>query len=280
MRAIIRFTFTLCFMFAAMLASITPSAQAADAKQVDSFLKVTGFDVALESIRLSADSAPEMLGINAQEFGSEWSRLVSEVFDTDVMLDMGIGILSKTLSEQALDHASAFYATDLGQRLVMAENGSHMEEDEATKAEAGNAILSGLERIKSPRVALLTRLNDASDVEDSSVRAIQEVQIRFLMAAANAGVIKLQMEEPDLREVLRAQEPEMRASIKNKALASSAYTYQAFSDEEVQKYAAALEDPKMQEVYALMNAVQFEIMANRYEVVAQRLAGMQPSQEL
>ena len=36
----------------------------------------------------------------------------------------------------------------------------------------------------------------------------------------------------------------------------------------------------MQEVYALMNAVQFEIMANRYEVVAQRLAGMQPSQEL
>ena len=127
---------------------------------------------------------------------------------------------------------------------------------------------------------MLTRLNEASDVEDSSVRAIQEVQIRFLMAAANAGVIKLQMEEPDLREVLRAQEPEMRASIKTNALASSAYTYQAFSDEEIRTYAAALEDPKMQEVYALMNAVQFEIMANRYEVVAQRLAGMQPSQEL
>ncbi|EEB84613.1 conserved hypothetical protein [Roseobacter sp. GAI101] len=72
----------------------------------------------------------------------------------------------------------------------------------------------------------------------------------------------------------------MRATIKANALASSAYTYQAFSDAEIEAYAEALEHPTMQEVYALMNAVQFEIMANRYEAVAQRLAGMQPSQDL
>jgi hypothetical protein len=36
----------------------------------------------------------------------------------------------------------------------------------------------------------------------------------------------------------------------------------------------------MQKLYALMNAVQFEVMANRYEVVATRLSQMQPSQEL
>ena len=83
-----------------------------------------------------------------------------------------------------------------------------------------------------------------------------------------------------LREAMRAQEPEMRASIKENALAGAAYTYQAFSDEEVLVYAKALEDPQMQEVYALMNAVQFEIMANRFEEVAQRLGTMQPSQDL
>ena len=63
-------------------------------------------------------------------------------------------------------------------------------------------------------------------------------------------------------------------------MAGAAYTYQAFSDEEVLAYAKALEDPQMQKVYALMNAVQFEIMANRYEQVAQRLGNMQPSQDL
>ena len=60
----------------------------------------------------------------------------------------------------------------------------------------------------------------------------------------------------------------MRRNMKVNALASSAYTYQAFSDDEISAYADALENPKMQKVYALMNAVQFEIMADRYEQMA------------
>ncbi len=280
MRALLRICQYVTLATAIGIAGFAPPAQAADQKRVDAFLEVTGFDVALESIRLSADSAPEMLGIDAADFGSEWSRLVREIFDTDVMLQMGSDILSETLDDAALDHAAAFYATDLGKRLVAAENASHMKEDSDAKSEAGTAILEGLRRINPDRVALLAKLNAASDVEDSSIKAIQEVQIRFLLAAAGAGVIRLQMEEPDLREAVRRQEPEMRASIKENALAGSAYTYQAFSDDEVLTYAQALEDPQMQKVYALMNAVQYEIMANRYEAVAQRLAGMQPSQDL
>ena len=280
MRACARWTVSFTFTLALLFAGLAGAARAADPARVDDFLEVTGVDIALESIRLSADSAPQMLGIDAEDFGSEWSRLVREVFDTDLMLAMGSEILSNTLSDEALEHAAGFYAGDLGKRLVVAENASHMKEDDDAKSEAGKAIIEGLNRIGSPRVALLARLNAASDVEDSSIRAIQEVQIRFLMAAANAGVIKLQMEEPDLREMLRVGEDEMREAIKANALASSANTYQAFSDAEIESYAEALEHPTMQEVYALMNAVQFEIMANRYEAVAQRLAGMQPSQDL
>ena len=123
-------------------------------------------------------------------------------------------------------------------------------------------------------------MNAASDAEDNAVRAIQEVQVRFIMAAAAAGVIELRMDEPDLREALRSQEAEMRTSIKANALANSAYTYQAFSDEEVETYGEALAHPKMQKVYVLMNAVQYEIMANRFERVAERLSAMQPSQDL
>lgn len=255
-------------------------ARAADPDRLEAFLEVTGFDVALESIRLSADSAPQMLGLSASDFGSEWSRLVADVFETALMHDMALDILSKTLSDDLLNHAAGFYATDLGQRLVVAENASHMVDEDGLKSESGTSIIAGLVRIGSPRVALLTRLNEASDVEDSSVRAIQEVQIRFLMAAAGAGVIELRMDEPDLREAMRGQEGEMRRSIKANALANAAYTYQAFSDDEVAAYADALGNPKMQKVYALMNAVQYEIQANRFEAVAGRLSAMQPSQDL
>lgn len=280
MRSVFRLPRTLMMAATLAMMGLFSTAHAADPARVDAFLEVTGFDVALESIRLSADTAPQMLGIDAAAFGSEWSRLVREVFETDVMLQMGSEILTETLSDDALEHAAAFYATDLGQRLVAAENASHMKEDDAAKSEGGTAIVEGLERIGSPRIDLLKRLNAASDVEDSSIRAIQEVQIRFLLAAANAGVIELQMGEPDLRESVRGQSAQMREAIKENAVTSAAYTYQAFSDDEVLEYAIALEHPKMQHVYALMNAVQYEIMANRFEAVAQRLGGMQPSQDL
>jgi len=266
-----------------MLGALTASAASADTparEELEAFLEVTGFDVALESIRLSADAAPQMLGLQADAFGSEWQRLVGDIFKTQLMHDMAIDILEKTLSDDLLSHAADFYASDLGARLVVVENRSHMIEEDGLKSESGGQIIEGLTALGSPRIGILERLNAASGGEDSAIRSIQEVQIRFLMAAAGAGVIELQMDEPDLREAMQSQEEELRQSLRQSALEGAAYTYQAFSDAEMTDYAEALEHPQMQEVYALMNAVQYEIMANRFEAVAERLRSMQPSQDL
>ncbi len=260
--------------------ALMTSAQTPEREDLEAFLEVTGFDVALESIRLSADAAPQMLGLQADDFGSEWKRLVSEVFETKLMHDMAIDILAETLSSDLLNHATDFYASDLGQRLVLVENSSHMVEEEGLKEESGGQIIAGLKGIGSPRVAILERLNAASGSEETSLRSIQEVQIRFLLAAAGAGVIELQMEEPDLREAMKSQEDEIRQNLRQSALEGAAYTYQAFSDAEMVAYAEALENPDMVKVYGLMNAVQYEIMANRFEAVADRLRVMQPSQDL
>jgi hypothetical protein len=258
----------------------TAQTKTPDRDSLEQFLEVTGFDVALESIRLSADAAPQMLGLAADDFGSEWKRLVSEVFSSQMMHDMALDMLEQTLPDDLLQHAVDFYASDLGTRLVVAENTSHMIEEDGLKSESGSQILEGLTRIGSERVAILERLNAASGSEESSLRSIQEVQIRFLMAAAGAGVIELQMDEPDLREAMRSQQDELRTSLRRSALEGAAYTYQPFSDDEMIAYAEALEHPDMQQVYELMNAVQYEIMANRFEAVADRLRVMQPSQDL
>lgn len=280
MRPMCRQIFALTVASLLSLAAFPQQLRAENLPRLEEFLEVTGFDVALDSIRLSADTAPQMLGLETQAFGSEWSRLVKEVFAPEILHDMALEILDNTLNDELLSHATAFYNSDLGKRLVAVENKSHMVEEDGLKSESGDQIIEGLAGIESPRIAILQRLNGASDVEDSSVNAIQEVQVRFLMAAAAAGVIDLQMDEPDLREAMKGQQEEMRTSIRASALANAAYTYQAFSDSEVAAYAEALEDPKMQKVYALMNAVQYEIMANRFEAIAVRLSAMQPSQEL
>ena len=267
-------------VFAVTLALVPRVALAADRAKLEAFLEVTGFDVALESIRLSAESAPDMLGMQAEDFGSEWTRLTTEVFDNDVMHDLALDILEKTLSDELLTHAAQFYATDLGKRLVIAENASHLKEEDDLKSESGAAIIAGLALIDSKRLTYLERMNAASDSAGVAVRAIQEIQVRFLMAAAGAGVIELQLEEEDLRELLGNDKEVLEASIAEGAMTGAAYTYQSFSDDEVLAYVEALEHPMMREVYDLMNAVQYEIMANRFEALAVRMQDLQPSQEL
>ncbi|MGB1389516.1 MAG: DUF2059 domain-containing protein [Paracoccaceae bacterium] len=255
-------------------------ARAADRDKLAAFLSVTGFDVALDSLRLSASSAPMMLGLDPGVFGVQWTRLADRVFETDGMRDMALDILSETLSDELLAHAAGYYASDLGQRLVEAENAGHMMEDDGRKQEDGAMLIAAMVEAGSPRLATIQRMIRAIDTTGNSARALQEVQFRFLMAASAAAVIDLKMDADELRSFLKSREGEVRRSIQKSALASAAYTYQSFSDEELLAYTEALEDPQMQEVYQLMNAIQFEIMANRFEVLAAEMAKLQPGQEL
>ncbi|WP_170324893.1 DUF2059 domain-containing protein [Ruegeria arenilitoris] len=253
---------------------------AAGRDRIEAFLTTTGFDVALESIAFASASAPQMLGIDPEGFGSDWTRLTEEVFNTEDMHETAVAILEQTLSDEALNHAVEFYASDLGQRLVEAENASHMiEDDEATQKE-GQEIVAGLIKNGSKRVESLKRMNAAIDSSGTALRALQEVQLRFLLAASASGVIDLQLSADELRQMMKQNETSMRQALQLSALAGAAYTYQDFSDADVIAYAEALEQPLMQEVYELLNAVQYEIMAMKFEVLASRMAELHPAQDI
>ncbi|WP_027258991.1 DUF2059 domain-containing protein [Leisingera aquimarina] len=273
---LLRFLILLCFAVAGM----PQTGLAAERDRVEAFLEVTGFDVALDSIALSASSAPDMLGLDAGAFGSQWTELSEDVFDTAEMRGLALEILENTLDDEALDHAAAFYASDLGQRLVRAENASHKVEDDAVKQMAGNRIVSDLVKAGSTRVAMYQRMGTAIDAAGAGVKALQQIQFRFLMAAAAAGVIKLELDADGLRALMKAQEGELRLSLQASSLAASAYTYQEFSDAEVEAYVMALEEAPMQRVYELLNAVQYEITANRFEELAHRMAELTPGQDI
>lgn len=255
-------------------------ARGAERDRIEAFLSTTGFDVALDSIALSAASAPSMLGIDPGAFGSEWTRLTGEVFDTALMRGIALDILEQTLGDEALNHAVAFYAGDLGQRLVAAENVAHMTRDDDAADQAGQEIVADLVRRGSERLETLKRMNRAVNTADTSLRALQEIQTRFLLAASAAGVIELQLDAEGIRAWLKEQEPAMRSALQMSALAGSALTYRDFSDAEILAYTEALEQPLMQEVYELLNAVQYEIMANRFETLAHRMSGLQPGQDI
>lgn len=253
---------------------------AADRGRVEEFLTVTGFDVALDSLAQAAENAPAMLGLEGDSFGADWDHLAQEVFDTATMRELALELLEPTLEDGPLDHAIGFYGGDLGKRLVEAENRAHMREnDEADEAE-GEDFLQQLERGDAERVEILARMNDAIDGSGTSLRALQEIQIRFMLAARDSGVIELPMDEGELRALMEEQQDELGTVLERSALANAARTYAEFSDADLRAYAEALEAPEMQEVYRLLNAVQFEILANRFEVLAGRMADQRPQQDI
>ncbi|WP_412554687.1 DUF2059 domain-containing protein [Shimia sp. MIT1388] len=261
------------------LFALVSLAQAADRANVEAFLKVTGFDVAIDSIALSATSAPDLLGMNQGDFGAQWTTVAEDVFDTELMQNRALDILEATLEDDLLAHAAAFYASDLGQRLVEVENSSHMADDEE-KELVGNAMLADLEAKDDPRIDLFRRMSVAIDPNDIGPQAMTEIQVRFILAASYAGVIDLRTDEDGLRALLNENAEEMAEAIETSSLANAAYTYRDFTLEELVAYTEALEHPDMMTVYELMNAVHFEVMSNRFEALALRMGDIQPVQDL
>lgn len=274
-----RFTF---FSFVAVLiwaVSLASAAMAADRDRLIAFLDVTGFDVALNAIALSAASAPMMLGLEDEAYGADWRRLSAQVFDKEDMREIALEIMQAALSDDLLNHGAAFYAGDLGRRLVAAENASHMD-DTAEKEATGRNLVIAMKEDRPDRLALLTRLNRAIDPQDIGLRAVQEIQVRFLMAATASGIYEMKVDEAELRALMAQSEAELRTELERNALTDAAFTYRGFSDDDIQIYAEALEHPDMTRLYELMNAVQYEIMASRFEILAYRMADLHPSQEL
>lgn len=262
-----------------ILIPIATMGQAADRDKIVAFMEVTGFDVALDSLRLSAKNAPAMIGLDASDFGVSWTRVADDVFASDALQQDAIDILEQTLSDDVLAHAAAFYASDLGQRLVAAENASHMADD-AEKDQIGAEMAAKLFERGSQQPQYFKDMADAIGTIDQSIAAFREVQVRFILAASAAGLIDQRFDEAELRALLASQDPEIRAAIDANMLSSNAYTYRGFSDADMLAYLKALQTPEMKEVYELMNAVQYTLQADRYERLAARMAELHPSQEL
>ena len=84
------------------------SLQAADRTKAIAFMEVTGFDVSLRSMRVSAADAPAMLGLDAEDFGLSWSRLADEIFEPTQIEQDALAILERALRDDVLMHVSAF----------------------------------------------------------------------------------------------------------------------------------------------------------------------------
>ncbi len=267
------------FAFVLMTLAALTGAQAAEEQDIRDFLKVTGFDVAIASIQQGAMAGPALTGEDPDVFGRQWVRLAEEVFDPEEMIAEAVAMIAAVMPDDLLDHGVEFYGSPLGQRLVEVENESHMADD-AEKYAEGERLTGELLDQDSIRVDLFREMGRAIGSTETAIKSIVEIQVRYLMAAMAAGVSDFEISEEDLRLMLMEQAGEMRKNIEVNSLVANAYAYRDLSDEDLIDYLAALQEPKMMQVYEILNAVQYQIMAERYETLASRLVDLRPEQEL
>lgn len=267
------------FAFVLMTLAALTGAQAAEEQDIRDFLKVTGFDVAIASIQQGAMAGPALTGEDPDVFGRQWVRLAEEVFDPEEMIAEAVAMIAAVMPDDLLDHGVDFYGSPLGQRLVEVENESHMADD-AEKYAEGERLTGELLDQNSIRVDLFREMGRAIGSTETAIKSIVEIQVRYLMAAMAAGVSDFEISEEDLRLMLMEQAGEMRKNIEVNSLVANAYAYRDLSDEDLIDYLAALQEPKMMQVYEILNAVQYQIMAERYETLASRLVDLRPEQEL
>lgn len=265
--------------FALMVLGTLSVAQAAEEQDIREFLEVTGFDVAIASIQQGAMAGPALTGEDPDMFGRQWVQLAEEVFNPDEMIAEAVEMIAAVMPDDLLDHGAGFYGSALGQRLVEVENESHMADDTEKYAE-GERLTGELLEQNSIRIELFREMGKAIGSTETAIKSIVEIQVRYLMGAVAAGVSDFDISEEDLRLMLMEQAGEMRKNIEVNSLVANAYAYRDLTDEELIDYLAALQDPKMGQVYEILNAVQYQIMAERYETLASRLADLQPEQEL
>ena len=254
-------------------------AKAADRTKIAQFMAVTGFDVALESMRLSARDAPTMLGLDANDFGLSWSRLADRIFEPEALKNDALEILDNALTDDVLAHATQFYGSKLGQRLVTAENESHGLDFEDREAE-GARLAQALSARGSPQPQYFLDMAESIGYVGATIKAYREVQVRFLMAASLAGLIDQRFDEVDLRALLAQQDDEVRRAMAENLIVANAFTYRDFTDSEIEIYRDALAMSQMMQVYELMNAIHFTIMADRFERMALEMVNLTPTQEL
>lgn len=255
------------------------TAVAAERAQYRDFLEITGFDVAITSLQKDAMEGPGMSGQEADAFGRQYAALAEQVFDPEIMIERAIDMMAAVMPDELVRHGAEFYASDLGKRLVAVENTSHLA-PARDRAGQGEAIVTDLLQTNPDRLDDFQAMMDAIGGVDTTVRAITEVQIRYLLAAMAAGTLDLGYSEDELRDMIDRQVPAMKEEMGRNAIISAAYTYRELSDADIAAYRAALEAPQMRQVYEALNAIQYQVMAERYEVLAKRLIALAPQTEL
>ncbi len=190
-----------------------------------------------EGLRYGESMEQELFAGNG---GTGWAAVVALIYDAPTMRARFNEAFSAALTGPEADLAAmdAFFATELGQRILTLEVEARRSLMDEAVEDAAQAQVDDMLAETAPRIEALQDFSDANDLIELNVAGAMNANLAFSQGMAEVGGMDGGMSEEDLLAEVWAQEPAVRDETEAWVLPYLALAYASLSDDELAEYIA------------------------------------------
>ncbi len=216
----------------APLASDTQIAALNDALHIGPMMEVMRDEGLVSGVQLAKDMLPDA-------GDARWSAIIDGIYDRDAMIAVFTTRFAAELADDpdTVAAATAFFASDLGQRIVTLEIEARRAMLDDAVTEAAKVLAQDMFAEEDPRIALLQDFAEAADLIELNVTGGLNGNYAFMRGMADAGGPAAQMTDDEMLSDVWGGERRVRAQTTEWLYSYFALAYQPLNDDELLEYA-------------------------------------------
>lgn len=224
----------------------TPTADPAGEVSVDRLSQVMQLDALFEVLHQEGVAYGESLegDMFPSGGGEDWKAEVAGIYDADRLRSEFVAVLKAELSDQAqvLEEMIAFFASDLGQRVIGLEIEARRAFIDTAAEEAARVAAEDAAAARDPKVALIRRMIEAGDLLEMNVAGAMSGSLAFTTGMVDSGAYGAMPRDQILSDVW-GQEEQIRADTSTWLYAFLGLAYAPLSEAELETYVRFWERP-------------------------------------
>jgi hypothetical protein len=178
--------------------------------------------------------------------GPAWTEAVSRIYDVAALRTRFDAVLQEELAgaPDLVDDLLAFYATDLGARVVGLEIEARRAFIDDAAEDAARVAADRRRADRDPRLAQLDRFIQAGDLLEMNVAGALSGNLAFLSGMNETGVYGQKMPQDEIMSDVWGQEAQIRDDTEAWLHAYLGLAYQPLTEAELESYIAFMESPE------------------------------------
>lgn len=178
--------------------------------------------------------------------GAQWQTAVGLIYDPATMRKSFDAALSAELASEpeAIAKMTAFFGSELGQRILTLELASRAALMDDDTKEAAKLTVEDMTAAKDPRLQVYDAFEKTNDLIESNVAGGLNANLAFFQGMAEAGGFAKDMSEDEMLSEVWSQEADVRMQSGEWLYSYMVLAYQPLSDADMAAYQAFSETPE------------------------------------